>query len=262
MRTPDVPLWGDRLAAIAAGLAYPPTPNLWPALQRQLSPGPTPGQARRGRGLAYALAALLLLLAVGWAVTPPGARAALLRSVRIGVVRIFLPEQVPTPTVGPGVSTPAPSPTPEVLLPPLDLAGLATLVEARQALGAPLLLPTYPDDLGPPDLVFVQDWDGPLVILVWTRADDSARARLALHILGPGTFAGKGEPSVIVTTEVNGAPALWTEGPHQLLLQSGHDTFRSLVTGNVLIWGQGGLTYRLETDGTLEEAVRIAESLR
>jgi hypothetical protein len=34
------------------------------------------------------------------------------------------------------------------------------------------------------------------------------------------------------------------------------------VNGNTLIWEDGGTTYRLETDAPLDEALRIAESLR
>jgi hypothetical protein len=36
---------------------------------------------------------------------------------------------------------------------------------------------------------------------------------------------------------------------------------RRLVSGHVLIWEEDGLTYRLETDLSMEEAVAIAESL-
>jgi hypothetical protein len=35
-----------------------------------------------------------------------------------------------------------------------------------------------------------------------------------------------------------------------------------LIEGHVLIWTEGEITYRLETDMPLEEAVRVAESLR
>ncbi|HSB89881.1 MAG TPA: hypothetical protein VLD63_07650 [Anaerolineales bacterium] len=250
----------ERLVAIAAQTAYPSTPDLWSGVRWRLA-RETKARAQRGvRRLAFALAALLLILAVGTA-AGPAARAALLRSLRVGVVRIFFPEATPS-APAPSTGSPVPSPSPVVLMPPFDLAGQTTLAEAERAIGKPLLLPTYPPDLGTPDLVFLQNWDGPLVVLVWTKPEDPQQARLSLHILGPGTFAGKSAPEVVVATEVNGQPALWTQGPHQLMLRSGHDTFRNLVSGNVLIWEQDGLTYRLETDVTLDEAVRIAESLR
>jgi len=261
MSTGDLPIRVDRLATIASGFAYPRTPDLWSAVQRRLEPETARRKSRGVRSLAYALGILLVVLAMGLAAAPE-ARAALLRILRVGVVRVFLPETTSTPTRSPANATPEATMTPRVSTPPLDLAGPTTLAAAEDALGSPILRPTYPLDLGDPDLVFLQDWEGPLVILVWMRPDHPQQARLALHILGPGTFAGKGAPNVVVTTEVNGNPALWTEGPHQLLLQSGRDTFRNLVTGNVLIWEQDGLTYRLETDRSMDEAIRTAESLR
>jgi hypothetical protein len=35
-----------------------------------------------------------------------------------------------------------------------------------------------------------------------------------------------------------------------------------LIEGHVLIWKEGDITYRLETDLPVEEAVKIAESLK
>ncbi len=37
---------------------------------------------------------------------------------------------------------------------------------------------------------------------------------------------------------------------------------RHLVEGHVLVWVEDEITYRLETDLNLEEAIRIAELLR
>jgi hypothetical protein len=37
---------------------------------------------------------------------------------------------------------------------------------------------------------------------------------------------------------------------------------RRLIDGRVLIWEQGSITYRLETDLEMDEAVKIAESLK
>lgn len=129
-------------------------------------------------------------------------------------------------------------------------------------MGPALRLPTYPADLGSPDLVFYQNVEGELAVLVWLDPEDRARARLALHILGPGTFAGKGETRLIQQTEVAGRSALWLVGAHALLLRNGDLEFRTIVEGHVLLWSEGEVTYRLETDRDLEEAVRIAESLR
>jgi hypothetical protein len=103
---------------------------------------------------------------------------------------------------------------------------------------------------------------GPVVVLVWLDPNRPDRVRLSLHELGPGTFGEKVQPQVIQETTVHGERALWTEGPYMIQLKNGDYDVRRLVMGHVLIWTVGEVTLRLETDLSLEEAVRIAESLR
>jgi hypothetical protein len=67
---------------------------------------------------------------------------------------------------------------------------------------------------------------------------------------------------VIAQTTVNGQPAVWAEGPYILRVRNGYIDERRLIEGHVLIWKEGDVTYRLETDLSLEEAVKIAESLK
>ena len=258
MRLSALQTWEDRLRKVASSAVYPETPDLWPSLRPRLaSTESIPARARLRR---VAVLAALALALVGGLLTAPKARAAIFRVLRIGVVRVFFEPVTPIP--GPVTPLPmaTPGPTP-VLRPPLDLRGLMTLTEAEEALGFPLPLPAYPPGLGKPDLVFSQSVEGPLAILVWLDAQDPSKARLALHVLGPETFAGKSESRVVQETDVGGNDALWLEGSHFLLLRNGSMALRSLVTGNVLLWSEGDLTYRLETDRPLEEAVRIAESL-
>ncbi|HET7009373.1 MAG TPA: hypothetical protein VFI11_01240 [Anaerolineales bacterium] len=256
---PSSGAWADRLQAIAAGTAYPPTPKLWEGVRAQIArPQRATTLPRMGWAQAAAVALLLVVVTV---LAVPETRAAVMRILQIGVVRIFVSPATATPPAPPTVEA-APTPTAVVLVPALDLAGLTTFENAQRSAGFPLRLPQYPEDLGAPDLVYSQSADGPMVVLVWIDPADPLRARLALHVLGPGTFAGKGQPRLLAHTEVNGQPALWTEGPHSFVVRNGDYTLRSLVTGNVLIWEEDDLTYRLETDQSMEEAIRIAESLR
>jgi hypothetical protein len=251
--------WEERLQAVARRATYPPTPPLWAGVRHRL---PTAWTGMRQPRLTWAQGlAILVVLLVGTMLTVPEARAALVRILQVGAVRIMAPSGTSTPTVAPA-ATSAPSPTAEVLLPPFDLSGRRTLDQLRRAVDFELRLPSYPQDLGAPDLAFLQDIEGPMVILIWRLPSDPSRARLAMHILGPGTFAGKAEPRILAAAEVHGQPALWTEGPHSLILRSGDYVLHQLVTGNVLIWEEDDLTYRLETALSMEEAVRIAESLR
>ncbi|NTU85662.1 MAG: hypothetical protein HGA45_41060, partial [Chloroflexales bacterium] len=145
----------------------------------------------------------------------------------------------------------------------------ATSVEAAaRQLPFPIQLPAYPPDLGPP-AAFVQDLGGPALVLVWADLAEPTRVQLSLHALSSRVFAEKllfgGEAELLAETEVNGAWALWVRGPHMLRTgpsEGGEYAEVRLVDGNTLIWTNGDVTYRLESDLTLEEARRVAESLR
>jgi hypothetical protein len=262
LEQPQQPLEA-RLIRAAGQFPYPATPDLAGSVRRMAQPAPTGQPLSR---LAWAVLVLIIVASVLLAVPP--VRAAVLEVLRFGAVRIFLVEPTPAPTLPPPTASPAarptatPRPTPTSLTSLLDLAGETTLAEVEAQVGFPIRLPTYPPDLGPPDQVFLQDFDGPLLVLVWLAPNQPDQVRLSLHQLGPGTFAGKGAPSLIVETSVNGKPALWLEGEHLLTLRNGNFGPRRLVDGQVLIWVEDEITYRLETDLMLEEAVRVAESVR
>ena len=64
---------------------------------------------------------------------------------------------------------------------------------------------------------------------------------------------------------VNGGQGYWLEGePHEFLYTDGRSVSveRLRLAGNVLLWEVGGITYRIEGPRTLDEALRIAYSLR
>ena len=198
----------------------------------------------------------------------PPARAAILEFIQIGVVRIFRVE--PTPIVPTAISsetlvpvTATPPVTPQTLIPILEsLAGEMTLDEAQQRVDYPILLPSYPPDLGRPERIFVQDADGDMTILVWLDPGKQNQIRMSLHFLPPGSWAvKKADPQVIAETTVNGEYAVWAIGPYPMRFENGDLQFLRLITGNVLIWESDGITYRLETDLPLQEARAIAESL-
>lgn len=263
-----------RLYEDARSFEYPPTPNIadsfpWTSLDL------AGRQPVRGLSARLAWAVVIILVVMSGLLAVPPVRAQILEIIQIGAIRIFLGEPSATPTslataAAPssgGTGSPAPLPTtaPQVTATPLasflSLAGQTTLAKARTQVGFTIRLPKYPEDLGTPDLVFLQDMDGPAVLLIWLKAGNEQEIELSLLEMGPGTFAGKSVPEVIQETTVNGHTALWTEGPHLLEFRSGYHMANLVVKGNVLIWEQEGITYRLEGDLSLPEAVEIAESL-
>ncbi len=252
-----------RLRTAAAAFAYPPTPDVAASARRRLTSVQPPLLVRRR--LAWAALAVIAVLA--GLLSVPQVRASILEFLQIGAIRIFLtpPTATPAPPTPTGTLSPTvtPRPTHTPISSLLNLAGETTLEDAQARADFTIRLPTHPADLGPPDRVYLQDLDGDFVVLVWFDSDQPEEVRLSLHMIEAGSFAGsKAEPKVIQETTVGGRRAFWAEGPYILRLTNGDMDFRRLIEGHVLIWVEGDVTYRLETDLPLDEAVQIAESLK
>src|SRR5258706_3258706 len=228
----------------AGVLKSPPAPNLAGRVRARLGPR-HPG--RRPGWKAVAVPLLLVLLVV---FRVPPVRAGLVEFFQVGVVRIF--------RIAPTASPPAPGVVPGSLL---NLAGRTTLEDARKRAGFPILLPAYPADLGAPDRVYYQR-EAEMVILVWLEPADPQKVRLSLHAIGSGSFiVQKMRPQVVQETSVGGQYALWTTGPYMVEVSGNDYAMLRQVEGHTLIWAAGQITYRLETGLTLEEALKMAESL-
>ncbi len=234
-----------RIAELASGFRFPDAPDLKEQVLGVL--GARASGVKWRPALGWAAAAALLLTVITLSLVP-GARAALEEIVRIGSVRLLFGSDLDQELAG----------APGIAASELDLAGETTLEEARRAFPHPIVLPAYPPQLGAPDRVFVQENPASAVVLVWLN--DRRSVELALFQLTGPVF--KWEPTVVEQTRVNDAPAVWTEGPYWVVVQSGEVEQRRLIEGHVLIWEQSGVTYRLETHLPLELARRIAESLR
>jgi hypothetical protein len=219
------------------------------------------GSERVERGLrprlAFAPVALVLALLFMGALAVPEVQAFVRSVLRIGVINIV----EGTPTAG----------SPEPLASPvigLDLTGETTLEAARAKIFFPIKLPTYPSDLGPPDRVFVQETEGDAIVLVWLDPARKNTARMLLDEMGSDIIAKKtlSQGDTLQETTVNGQRAVWIEGVHILDFynrsSSTETELRRLINGPVLLWSEGGITYRLESDLSLGEAVKVAESLQ
>jgi hypothetical protein len=279
MNTHPDEFFDEHLKGIASRFRYPPTPDVAGKVMKRLETGSRSRAKMRSAWVVTSL--LVLLLVVLFAV--PGVRAEIIRFFQVGVVRILpatptQPVEVPLPQVPttatlmatlPTTATPQSTTTPlgSQYEPPysVSMAGLAgetTLADAQSNLPFKIRLPEYPADLGAPNRVFLQE-DGQMVILVWTDPNDPQKALLSLYEIGPGgVIIQKFEPRVIQETQVNGQYAVWVQGPYMLQLTNGMYDFRRLVQGNTLIWEEDKITYRLESNRTLEDTLKIAESLK
>lgn len=259
----DVTQLEQRLLEAARRFNYPPAPDVSRRVRLRLGQGRLNGIRLTVRVAAIVLALLAAALAV------PQVRALLAEFFQIGPVRVLPFSPTATPAAGvqvqsPLTTTPRMTPTqeePAYAVSIFGFAGETSLEAARGRVPFAIRLPSYPGDLGTPDRVFVQQ-DGPMVILAWLDAASPRRVRLSLHEIGPdGFFIEKYQLRVILETQVNAVYALWVEGPYLVKLTNGQTDFRRLVVGNTLIWKDGDITYRLETDLPLAEAIQIAESL-
>jgi hypothetical protein len=254
------------LAQLRDEVAFPPTPPVAAAVGERLRTRPlqTPrflgrwtglgAGLRLGRGLAFALIALLVVAA-----------AAVAFGIVIGGLRI---------TFAPGTPPPIPSGVvrERAFGPEVDLDA------ARARAGFTVLMPDLPS-LGPAHPVFYNDFpSGGTVALVWGARDGypvdattgvgvvltEFQATVERQVWEKMIF---GDTSVTVTrTVVNGQPAYWIAGGYHSFFYrdaSGRRVDATLrLVGTTLIWLQDGLLLRVEGAPNLEGAAAIARSLR
>jgi hypothetical protein len=247
----------NRLHSIASGMEYPPTPDIASRVSERLHASTR--SRIIPRKLAWSLTIIFVLVSSLMLIPP--VRAAVIDFIQIGIVRIFpqpaeAPETLAPPTATPNVQFPS-------LFPLLEnIAGETKLASAQEIVPYSILLPTYPSDIGSPDHVYVQDVEGTMTVLVWVDPRQPENVTMSLHLIPAGHWAiNKFGPQIIEETTVNGERALWAEGPYPLFLRNGNVEVVRLIEGRVLIWESDGITYRLETDVNLDEAIKIAESL-
>jgi hypothetical protein len=138
-------------------------------------------------------------------------------------------------------------------------AGFAATVPAE--LGAPDHVWVGTADVGPPTARIVLAWD-PRIDLPPIEGLPWGTVLMELHgnaaVLGKTVFADAGS---IDTVPVDGRTAYWISGEHTLTIAVPAGTRDVRITGNVLIWQRGGLTYRMETTASLDRAIAIAGSV-
>lgn len=264
----EMETWEMRVQQAARNFTYPPTPDIARRVRLKLRPA-----YRVSRMGLLARVAVMMILIFTLLMTVPEIRAGILEILRIGAVSLFPYPSTATPaaTIAPDSSptrTPHPTvtPVPTPLLSILDLPGETTLEAAREQVNFPIRLPAYPENIGRPDRVFSQQTTAATVTLVWLEDTGAEDIYFALAIIGREGFIGKFYPWNEQRTTVNGHEAAWLTEPHEMYQempgQNQAALVRRIVEDFVLIWVEAGLTYRLETDLPLEEARKIAESLR
>ena len=236
------------LRSAADSFAYPPTPPIAQAVRARLreAPGAAPQRWWARPAFRAALAVLAVgALITGSALAVPQSRSALAKFFGLSHVRVET-----QPTGGP---------TPPALS-PASFARPSSLDEAQLAVDFPLRLPVRDGARLEPDAVYLQGEGAvmPIAILVY---EDYDLYQTRLGFFGKGT-----DPSLLHEVSFGGHDALWIdEGGHiatfldeqgRLVVES-----RRTVGRATLLWEENGVTYRLETSLSQEEAIAVAESL-
>jgi hypothetical protein len=206
------------------------------------------GRPHRRRGLLVAAVTATVLAACA---TIPPVRDAL---VSVFQVNGILVRQAP----GPSASG---SPTPSVSLPSVyEGLGEPTTEAAVEAYSSGRLL--RPGALGVPDRVFRRE---ALVTLVYGGRTPTW---LVMEVVAPSELLLEkivGTSADVRRLTVNGQPAVWVEGPRELIYVRAGDEPRvedARLSGNSLIWEQDGVAVRIETTRGLDEALEVARSMR
>jgi hypothetical protein len=231
------------LDALAADVAFPPTPDLRGGVaERLVAPRGRwwPAAWRAPRAIVLALAAMLLLAATAAALVLvlPGLRVTTVPAVPSGeplASRLALGEPIAPETVDAGIPAVLGTPDEAYVIGERQVLSLVYAADAR-----------LPEIAGSDIGLLVQVIDGAL-----------DRERVEKLVAEVGT--------TVTAVEVDGDAGFWITGqPHVIRYTDAAGDQRSQRTrlvGDTLVWERGGVLYRIESGLGLEETLRIAESV-
>ena len=239
-----------QLATLGSRLEWSPTPDLSPDVVTILTaPTSIPRSNHRRRWLAAAALALVLVGALGGS---SSIRDSVAEFLGINGLRIEFGKPETTPTSIPNLGTPT------------SQADLTRWLP---------FTPMQPTALSEPDAIYLRILDNgdTLGILAWEPSDSlprTAETNLGALLLQFATPEDTGmmlktvglSNATVTDTFVDGNRAFWVAGASELTIFNGQST-ETRPTGNVLIWQQEGIGFRLESALTMDEAIDIAESL-
>jgi hypothetical protein len=232
------------LVALGRDLDVPETPELVSAVLARMRPR-RDRRVRRRVSLAVAFA---VLAAVAGTLLIPNARSAVLRFLHIGGDEIEFVDDLPDVPAQPDLG--------------LILGQRVSLAEARSRAGFPLReLEEAPDGvyLGEHDTVwFLYGTEERVGLLVAQTPDLRFDGSFLKKLATTGTH--------VEHVSVRGWPGAFLSGEPHIVYLVGDDGLvvqeSARLAQDVLVWSEAGVTYRLEGDFSLGEALRLARGLR
>jgi hypothetical protein len=275
------------LADLGAAVAFPPTPDLAAQVRARIEnvPAPVAEPRRLPVRRILAVAAIVVVALVAALMLSAGFRSAVADLVGVHGIRIEFVRETPTrpATVSPtaattptNAATPIASPTATSVGTGLLLGRPVTLAEAQAAVPYAIHLPTLPN-LESPDEIYLRTLpDGnQMVSLIYYPAPglpETEQTGVAVLLMQfeareNVTYIGKnlGDGIAWEFVDVGGNEALFISGTHELTLlpdpSLGCCRTPTRSAASVLLWEQDGLTLRLESALTKDQAVAIANSV-
>jgi hypothetical protein len=254
MTRPD-PALEVRLQALAEEVRWPPTPDSLAAATTRLRTRPvTTRPSHRRRLVVLAVAALLVLAAAG-AVALGG----------LSGLRFVFTDSLPSPRV---VDDPWRIRA--------TLGRLAPLEEARTSFGPGLLVPDLTGSAAPDEVYLGSAAGQHRVALVYLAqaAEPALHGDIGMIVTewagelfdGYATKWLDRDRGTVEPVEVRGTMGYWFSGmPHVLEFLDVESGIRRPITrlvGNVLVWQDDGVIYRIETPAGRDAAIAVAESMR
>ena len=215
-----------------------------------MPPRRPPARPRPAWALPAAAAALLLLTAF-----------ATVAVIRAGGIAIDLVDGAPS---GPRTLQPFPA----------SFGERTTLADAPELAG---FIPIYPEELGAPDVVWVDrvvpvDGGDPVarVAMAWEPGD--ALPPIVGARWGALLFESRGDAITgskrllegvhdLRATRIDGQDGYFAAGPHPIDLETSAGPVTYEVNGNVLVWNEGDYAMRFESLLSHRDSVRVAESV-
>lgn len=226
------------LRDLGSRLDVPPPPEVSAAVRARIEADPVLGGRYVPRWAVAAVAVILALAAAS--IVSPAVRATVLDVLRFAGVELR--------------SEPGPPVRQQSLLPGERTVDLG---EARRSVTFPVSVPAA---LGPPDEVHVSD--GRVVSLIYrtgpVRLDEFDGTLDPAFEKFLGMSGGE-------RVNVGGAQGVWIDGPHEVMYVDRAGVWRTetaRLAARTLVWQQGDVTVRLEGEFTLEQALKVAMSLR
>jgi hypothetical protein len=248
------------LALLASDVVFPETPSFaFPEPRQAPKPARKDPDPPASRWWQAGLAAAVLLIVTTVAI--PDARHAAADWFNIPGIRIEVGDREGDPPA-----------TVTSIGGSLLLGQQVTLTDAASRAGFPVLVPGHASMATTPEVYLNEFRSAPVVSLIYPASADlpaigtTGVGMLLMQIDASGDTPimivkrASGESSPMPVT-VNGQSGYWIQGG--VLMSDAGDPFWTYLrrSGNVLVWEQDGITYRMESNLPLGEAIAIAESL-